>query len=101
MVNIHITEMKVQSIFSLYVEDVFKITNRKGITLIGPSEGFIKSDDVLINEDNNTRHFKVIGVEMIDFFDTKKSLTHNPAPIIDVEIDEAIELKGKRLRSIA
>lgn len=76
------TEMKVQSIFSLYVEDVLKITNRKGITLIGPSEGFIKSDDVLIDEDNNTRSFRqgqgemrnmgIVGVQDFEYYNWSK-----------------------------
>ncbi len=63
---------KVESIFSFHFEDVFKITSRKGITLIGTSQGFIKNGDILINEDGNTRQFKVIGIEMIDFIDRAK-----------------------------
>jgi hypothetical protein len=89
----------VQTIFSFHVEDIFKITNRKGMTLIGTSEGFIKNGDFLIDKDSK-RKFKVIGVEMIDFIDIGKSLTHNPALIINAEYNEALELKGKTLVSI-
>lgn len=70
------------------------------MTFIGTSEGFIKNGDILVSQDCNARQFKVIGVEMIDFLDKAKSLTHNPALIIDVEYSEAIELKGKTLVSI-
>lgn len=87
-----------QIIFSFYVEDIIKITNIKGITLIGTSEGFIKNGGFLINEDSKMK-FKVIGVEMIDFIDIAKSLTHNPALIIDAKYNEALELKGKTLVS--
>ena len=71
------------------------------MTLIGTSEGFIKNGDILINEDNSTKHFKVIGVEMLDFIDKAKSLTHNPVLIIDAEYNEAMELKGKMLVSLS
>lgn len=37
---------------------------------------------------------------MLNFINNAKSLTHNPALIIDVEYSEAIELKGKTLESI-
>lgn len=87
------------TIFSFQVENVFNITNRKGVVLIGTSEGFIKNGDFLINEDSN-KQFKVIGVEMIDFIDKAKSLTHNPALIIDAEYSEAMELKDKTLVKI-
>jgi len=88
------------NIFTFYVEDAFKITNRKGMTLIGTSDGFIKNGDILINKDSHTRQFKVIGIEMLNFIDKAKSLTHNPALIIDAEYNEAMELRGKTLVSI-
>jgi hypothetical protein len=70
------------------------------MTLFGTSEGFIKNGDILISKDSNTKQYKVIGVEMLDFIDKAKSLTHNPALIIDVEYSEAMELKGKTLKTI-
>lgn len=63
------------------------------MTLFGTSEGIIKNGDILINKDNNTKQYKIIGVEMLNFIDRAKNFTHNPALIIDVEYSEAMELK--------
>ena len=70
------------------------------MTFIGTSDGFVKNGDILISENSSTMQFKVIGVEMIDFIDKAKSLSRNPALILDVEYNEAMELKGKTLVSI-
>jgi hypothetical protein len=70
------------------------------MTLVGTSKGFVKNGDTLVNQDCNTRQFEVIGIEMINFIDKAKSLSHNPAIIIDAEYREATELKGKTLVSI-
>lgn len=84
--------------FSIKVEEAFKISTNKGITIIGITSGLIKLGDYLVDANNYSDRYKVIGIEMIHFADLEKNLSHNPAILIEQGDYEPLEFKGKTLK---
>lgn len=85
--------------FSIEVEEVFQISGRKGITLIGKTSGVISIGDYLIDNNDRANQYKVIAIESVRFTDREKCLTHNPAVIIEADINNSVGLKGKVLKT--
>lgn len=83
--------------FSIFVEEVFKISTRKGLILVGKTSGIIKIGDLLIDISDRTKRYKVIGIEMIHYSNKCKNSTHNPGIMIESNNIEFSELKGKVL----
>jgi translation elongation factor EF-Tu-like GTPase len=86
--------------FSIAVEEAFFITGRKGITLFGRTSGTVKIGDYLVEIADRRLSFKVIGIEMVHFTNIDKELSHNPAIMIETDITQPSELKGKFLESL-
>ena len=88
--------------FSIKVEDVFQITNRKGLVLIGLtslSSGVINIGDILTDQQDKTGAYKIIGLEFLNYKNKEKNLTHNPAIIIDLNTYEHKNFIGKTFYS--
>ncbi len=83
--------------FSIAVEEVFQITGKKGVVLIGCTSGVIKLWDFLVDKQDYSKTFKVIGIEMVRYLDREKNSTHNPAIMIELGTYEPQTLKGKTL----
>ena len=86
--------------FTINVEEVFQISNRKGITLVGKTSGVVKIGDYLIDVSDRTKSYKVIGIEMLHFTNIDKAINYNPAIMIALNTTEPSELKGKTLESL-
>ncbi len=84
--------------FSIEVVEVLEICGRKGITLIGrTSGGRIMIGDYLYDNNNKPKKYKVIALESVRYSDLEKSLTHNPAVVIESDLNDSKELKGRVL----
>lgn len=81
--------------FSISVEEVFQISSRKGITLIGKTSGIINIGDYIVDSQNRTKQYKVIGLEMVHYLNIEKDFTHNPAIIIEIDTLKSIDQKTK------
>lgn len=85
--------------FTIAVEEVFQISARKGLTLVGKTSGVIKIGDYITDVSDRNKQYKVIGLEMVRYLDKEKNLTHNPAILIECDSTEPIALKNKIFES--
>ncbi|MGE5626564.1 MAG: hypothetical protein ACM3X7_00440 [Solirubrobacterales bacterium] len=85
--------------FSILIEEVFQIRNRRGITLIGKASGIISIGDYLFDSDNRNNCYSIIGIEMVHYSSIEKNLTYNPAIIIEPGDYEPSRLIGKTLEA--
>lgn len=83
--------------FSITIEETFQISTRKGVVLIGKTSGLVKIGDYLVDANDRSSQYKVIGTEMVHYINTEKNITHNPAIMIEQGNYEPLVLKGKIL----
>jgi translation elongation factor EF-Tu-like GTPase len=86
--------------FAINVEEVFQITSRNGIILLGRTTGVIHIGDYLVDQQDNSKQFKVIGLEMLRYINKDKNFTHNPAVMIELVDLEPSFLNGRTLQKL-
>ncbi|MDJ0639137.1 MAG: hypothetical protein QNJ20_09900 [Paracoccaceae bacterium] len=80
---------------SAVLRDVFRLTNRGTVLVVGGIEGVINIGDRLEVE---TRESHIIGIEMIDFSDPKKTANGNVGLLIhDTDYENLRALIGQTL----